>query len=765
VTPIRILLLEDDRELRDVLSQVLDLEGYEVVSAGDGAEAVQKALQFPFELLIFDVKLPGPDGLEILAQFRKDNPDLPSIVITGYATEADTLRALRLGVGEYLRKPFNTSIFLDAVKRLERQVQKQRKLKTGKRMTLHLALWSLEFLVSSLALCHASPQMSPAEAATMASQAASSAGHSEEASQELRAAVLVRYLQTAGENNERLSSLVTYLPDSILVLAEEMTRPESEGLAAIGGLCLELPHRDSALEELQELVGSSVGAGSEKRLEEQRRHLLSLGRSLLASGDQESARLAFQELSGNGQSRETAGAHLELSRLAWNQGDRPNALKELDVVTSIIPGLGPQAATELQLEAAHISLEMELDQGQSLLKSALPKLERLGLSNLQNQVALALQSLNGTTLDPQLVDSTLSHYDLDFLVRGLKWNLSHFLRSFRDEPSADFERLLKRLMRAAPATVRGLLELTNSEEQILTMLLLLDGLDCGHHRDKLHQLSQVSNKELARQASRLLSQDSGPEPELRIYSLGPQEVWLGDIHLAAKKWRTSRSRFLLACLAQSRRVPVAQDVLIEQFWPGCNQDRGRKNLSQSLTDLRKVLTDSGCTRADELIVRKLERLSLSPDFPIWHDLDVYTDSVRKGRSSEERDEIRQAASHYREAVLQVRGNYLEDCTMDWAQVRRLDFERSLVETLERLARCSSQLELHPEVIEVGQRILSIDSCHQLAHRLVMQAYRGQKRPELAVRQFEKAKAHLAYELGLEPQTDLLRELQLAKMSL
>ena len=78
MSPVRVLLLEDDVQLRNALGQVLELEGYQVVMASDGADAVQKSINFPFELLIFDVKLPGPDGLEVLERFKEGNPELPS---------------------------------------------------------------------------------------------------------------------------------------------------------------------------------------------------------------------------------------------------------------------------------------------------------------------------------------------------------------------------------------------------------------------------------------------------------------------------------------------------------------------------------------------------------------------------------------------------------------------------------------------------------------------------------------------------------------
>ena len=105
--PVRILLLEDDEDLRESILEVLEESGYDVVAAGNGEEALEQFRGPAVELAIFDVKLPGVDGLEVLSEIKAQNPELLSIVITGYATEQDTIRALRLGVGDYLQKPFS----------------------------------------------------------------------------------------------------------------------------------------------------------------------------------------------------------------------------------------------------------------------------------------------------------------------------------------------------------------------------------------------------------------------------------------------------------------------------------------------------------------------------------------------------------------------------------------------------------------------------------------------------------------------------------
>lgn len=118
--------------MREVLTSILTAEGYEVLGADRGERALELALHEPFDLLIFDIRMEGLDGLETLALMHQRGQDFPSLAITGFAGDDAPIRALRLGVGEYLRKPFQTAQLLEAVARLlarhQRQQAEQRRL-------------------------------------------------------------------------------------------------------------------------------------------------------------------------------------------------------------------------------------------------------------------------------------------------------------------------------------------------------------------------------------------------------------------------------------------------------------------------------------------------------------------------------------------------------------------------------------------------------------------------------------------------------------
>ena len=102
----RILVVDDEASIRDMLSKTLSLAEYEVEVAADGRAALERLKLMHYDLLITDLKMPGVDGLTVIREGRRYRPDLPVIIITGFSTEASAIEAINLGVSGYLTKPF-----------------------------------------------------------------------------------------------------------------------------------------------------------------------------------------------------------------------------------------------------------------------------------------------------------------------------------------------------------------------------------------------------------------------------------------------------------------------------------------------------------------------------------------------------------------------------------------------------------------------------------------------------------------------------------
>ena len=110
----RVLVVDDEASIRDLLSKTLALADYDVDAASDGRMAIDRLRIIPYDLLITDLKMPGVDGLSVIREARRLKPDMPVIIITGFSTEASAIEAVNLGVSGYLTKPFRVPRVLAA---------------------------------------------------------------------------------------------------------------------------------------------------------------------------------------------------------------------------------------------------------------------------------------------------------------------------------------------------------------------------------------------------------------------------------------------------------------------------------------------------------------------------------------------------------------------------------------------------------------------------------------------------------------------------
>jgi excisionase family DNA binding protein len=110
----RILVVDDEASIRDLLAKTLALAEYDVDTAADGRSALERLRLYPYDLLIADLKMPGIDGLSVIREAKRLKVDLPVIIITGYSTETAAIEAVNLGVSGYLTKPFRVPQVLAA---------------------------------------------------------------------------------------------------------------------------------------------------------------------------------------------------------------------------------------------------------------------------------------------------------------------------------------------------------------------------------------------------------------------------------------------------------------------------------------------------------------------------------------------------------------------------------------------------------------------------------------------------------------------------
>jgi len=116
-----ILVVEDDASIRRGVVDALELGGYATLEAPDGVKGLAAALSASCDLILLDLVLPGPDGLEILRQVRGARPTLPVIILTARGEETDRVKGLKLGADDYVVKPFGVKELLARVEAVLRR--------------------------------------------------------------------------------------------------------------------------------------------------------------------------------------------------------------------------------------------------------------------------------------------------------------------------------------------------------------------------------------------------------------------------------------------------------------------------------------------------------------------------------------------------------------------------------------------------------------------------------------------------------------------
>ena len=121
----RILVVDDERSMREMLSILLEREGYEAVEAKNGQEALQLFETSLFDLVISDIQMPGINGIELLSRIKALAPEVPVLMITAFSTAEQAVDAIKLGAFHYFTKPFNN----DEIRALVRNALEKRDLK------------------------------------------------------------------------------------------------------------------------------------------------------------------------------------------------------------------------------------------------------------------------------------------------------------------------------------------------------------------------------------------------------------------------------------------------------------------------------------------------------------------------------------------------------------------------------------------------------------------------------------------------------------
>ena len=111
----KILIVDDEEDLTSAMVERLELRGFEVEAATSGIDALKLVSEADFGVLILDVRMPGIDGLQLMAEIKRQNLDLPVILLTGHGSTADAERGMREGAFDYVMKPIDLNTLVEKI--------------------------------------------------------------------------------------------------------------------------------------------------------------------------------------------------------------------------------------------------------------------------------------------------------------------------------------------------------------------------------------------------------------------------------------------------------------------------------------------------------------------------------------------------------------------------------------------------------------------------------------------------------------------------
>ena len=208
---------------------------------------------------------------------------------------------------------------------------------------------------------------------------------------------------------------------------------------------------------------------------------------------------------------------------------------------------------------------------------------------------------------------------------------------------------------------------------------------------------------------------------LRVRFLGRFEL-LRDGEEVAPLSRGGKAVSVLKYLLAGGSRPVSQDYLMGWLWPESDLKRARWSLNSTVYSLRKLL-NVGATSPDPVVLFEEGCYRLCPSVRVSSDVHEFDARCERGRSLEAAGRRGEAAAAYEEAVALYRGDYLaEDLYEDWTMIERDRLTNAYLDALDRLADHHARNGRLWEAVRACHRVLDKDSCHEHAHRRLMEYY-------------------------------------------
>lgn len=720
----RILVLEDDAPLREKLASVLQDEGFDVMAAARGEEAVAISSRKLFDLVVLDVHSSSLSSCRTLSRVHHYLKEAAVLAITKTVSEEDSIRSLRFSAADYLRKPFELHIFLERIGRLLKLTRQHQQQREESLCLQALHSWSIHTLLNSFLESRFTDNTvrTAQQAGLLAKSLAQQANLESPIVQEIEIGAVLQALSAQKHLNNSSQSLELW-EDSFL---KNYSRPEFSLARYIidSALSASLQSKTSDAHHKEDLAG------------------LSLASTFFHCGYWQEAEKLLQHLSAQ-PTLSGIKAKLRLAALCLHNSQEQQALTYLHSAMQIARPLGPPVWARTALEAYLLYIKIDSRYFLDELQKA-----QVILANLQLEPHFSRSILAGSsclTVKTEQFSQALNNllkvkYELQ-LETDLTWLLPivlEFLHRYCKSP-CPLEGKLVKLLRWQSAQIADML---NKQTLTPTHITKLKSF-------AIRWKSQISSTLLERlhintnsTFSQIQAIATTYHPHLELKLLGQCSIKLNGEELDTKLWTTKKAKYLLLRLL-NHGTYLSCEQIIEEFWP--ESSNAQACLWKALSIIKKIFKDKypnfdPITRCSSALAPN-SHLKISGD---WQDLEKLWGRYRTNKSINLLENIKQLSQ----------GHFLPQCSMEWANLRRVRLDYISLQALTELSAYQYKQKDWPELIETASQAISLEPLHERCTYLLMQAYISIQQPQLAVQTFENLQKNLKLQLNQTPDRQL-----------
>lgn len=716
----RILVLEDDAPLREKLASVLQDEGFDVMAAARGEEAVAISSRKLFDLVVLDVHSGNLSSCRALSRVHHYLKEAAVLAITKTVSEEDSIRSLRFSAADYLRKPFEVSIFLERIGRLLKLTRQHQQQREESLCLQALHSWSIQTLLSSFLEGSFSDRTvkTAQQAGLLAKSLAQQTNLESPIVQEIEIGAVLQALSAQKHWHNSAKSLELW-EDSFL---KNYSKPEFSLARYIidSALSASLQPHTSGHHPKEDLAG------------------LSLASTFFHCGYWQEAEKILQHLSTQ-PTLSGIKAKLRLAALCLHNSQEKQALTYLQSAMQTAELLGPPVWARTALEVYLLYIKIDCRYFLSELQKAQTILAQLQLEPHYSRSILAGSgslSVKTEQISQALGNLLKAKYELQ-IETDLPWllpSLLNFLYQHCKLP-CPLENKLVKLLRWQSAQIAEMLPKQNFAPEHITQLKRFatrwkKQLSCA----LLERLSINTSSTLS--PSSITAAFSHPTLELKL--LGQCSVKLNGETIEAKLWTTQKAKHLLLRLL-NHGTYLSCDQIIEEFWP--ESSNGQACLWKALSIVKKIFKDK-CPDFDP-ITRCSSALAPNPRLKLvadWQNLEKLWKQYRASNGIYLLKDIKQL----------IQGHFLPQCSMEWATLKRVRLDYISLQALTELASYQYKQKDWPELVETASQAISLEPLHEQCTYLLMQAYIAVQQPQLATQTFENLQKALKTQLNKAP---------------